>query len=163
MVMKYLVVADTHGNISRLNQVFEKHKNEITGIIHLGDFSQDLNSLFIDTLEKYVCIGNMDGIPRKNEDLEHIIKIANKKILLTHSDHLNTHFNLNPLLQRAKELNVDLCLFGHTHTVFMDNSQIPMLFNPGSLGKPTIGTSPSYAILEINNNKLSFNLRELNI
>lgn len=161
--MRFLIVADTHGNISRLNQVVEKHHDEIDGIIHLGDFSQDMNSIcFINDENKYSCIGNMDGISRKDSDYEKIIELSGEKILMTHSDHLQTHYDLNNLFHKAKELGVDVCLFGHTHKQFLDTSERPYIFNPGSLGKPSNGI-PSYGMMIIEDGKIHFSLKEYKI
>jgi len=161
--MRYLIVADTHGNISRLNQVVDTNSDNIDGIIHLGDFSQDMNSIYFNKKENiYSCIGNMDGILRKGSDYEKIIELSGIKILLTHSDHLQTHYALNNLFLRAKELKVEICLFGHTHKVFLDTNEKPYLFNPGSLGKPSDGI-PSYGEMLIENGEIHFFIKEYKI
>ena len=43
--MKYLVISDTHGYIKRSEELIEKYKEEITGVIHLGDLVRDTKTL----------------------------------------------------------------------------------------------------------------------
>jgi len=160
--MIFLVVADTHGNTLRLSRIVQENLENIDGIIHLGDFSQDIQNISLpDNLLKFTCIGNMDGIERLPSRYEDLINIQGYSILMTHSDHLETHYNLNRLYLKSQELGVDLCLFGHTHKPYMDSSKKPYLFNPGSLGKPISGLNPSYGILELAKNKINFILKEI--
>ncbi|MDD2714508.1 MAG: metallophosphoesterase family protein [Candidatus Wallbacteria bacterium] len=147
--MKILVVSDTHGDIATLGEVLEKHQSEVELVIHLGDFAHDLTENFSLPIPSHAIPGNMDGVKRQASDLELVITVADRNILLTHSDHLDTHFGFARLSARARELGVEICLFGHTHRYLFDDSSHPVFFNPGSLGRAAMWSSRTYGILEL--------------
>lgn len=145
--MKILVISDSHGDIELIKKVINLHENEIDVIFHTGDFAKDIS--FYSKKQVYSVIGNTDGLKRDKTDLELVLKLKNKSILLTHSDHLKTHYTLTHLKYRAQELGVDLCVFGHTHKPFIDDKEYPILFNPGSLSRFNT-LPPHYGIITLN-------------
>ena len=58
----------------------------------------------------------------------------------------------------AREKEVELALFGHTHKVFYDWTNGVRLFNPGSIGSPGYQIPPSYGILTIDKDTGTFEM-----
>lgn len=117
--MKYLIISDSHQNNKDLLYLIDKYKDY--ELIHLGDKSLDINGINIK--------GNCDF---KGID-ELVINVDNKKWFLTHGHLYDVKYNDLKLYYRCVELNVDVCLFGHTHKktdFIVDNIRF---INPGAL------------------------------
>ncbi|MGO1528278.1 YfcE family phosphodiesterase [Senegalia sp. (in: firmicutes)] len=149
--MKILVLSDSHGDIEKIEEIIKiiNSSKDIDMIIHLGDFAKD--AIYIKnniSIEMKNILGNCDFlIDRVNE--EEILNINDKKILLTHGHKYNIKDNLNNLYYRAKELNLDLILFGHIHKPINFLEENILLFNPGSISEPRDGSRNSYGIIRI--------------
>lgn len=111
--MRILIISDTHGYTDNVIDYVESNKKPDM-IFHLGDYVRD-----------GVKIGNIFDIPIKivrgngdymEEDFNYdeIVKIKDKKILLTHGHKYNISYSIDRLFYRGKELGVDYILFGHT-------------------------------------------------
>ena len=62
---------------------------------------------------------------------------------------------VSALTATAKKDGARIALFGHTHRPFCEeydygNGERITVFNPGSIGDPPMGTSPSYGVLTVN-------------
>ncbi|MDD5092075.1 MAG: metallophosphoesterase family protein [Candidatus Wallbacteria bacterium] len=160
--MNFLVVSDTHGDIAGLKTVVDRHRKDVGMVIHLGDFARDLDQSFMKGIEFVAVPGNMDGLTRTQRDLETLLEICGRKVLITHSDHLGTHYDLLKLEERCMEAGAEICLFGHTHRPYADSGRKPALFNPGALGRRATGvTRPSYGILKLDEMLVDFEIRDL--
>ncbi|GHU33402.1 hypothetical protein FACS1894166_08770 [Bacilli bacterium] len=63
----------------------------------------------------------------------------------------------------GKEENVDVVIFGHSHTPYIDDRHKPYLFNPGSIALPRNNEfQKSYGIIEIENKHLKFKIKYVN-
>lgn len=144
--MKILVLSDTHGKIDKSLKIIEKNKIDL--IIHLGDYSSDAKDIAnITGLEVLSVKGNCDFNDKEtNEEL--IVTIKNKKMLITHGHLYNVKVEYNSIYYRAKEVNADLVLFGHTHRPFLYEGEI-IMFNPGSIEYPYYSEEAGYGIIEI--------------
>lgn len=154
--MKILVVSDSHGNYDTLNKIVKINK-DINTIIHLGDGENDTNKLLNEYPTKNIIRvrGNCDHDTTINNTYEGIIN--NKKIFATHGHLFNVKNDLLYITNHAKNKNVNIILFGHTHlplNIFYDNMYI---VNPGTL-RPPIST---YAILNIENDDTSVKISKL--
>lgn len=152
--MKIGVISDTHIPVNAENipkKVLEAFKS-VDMIIHAGDLV-DLS--VIDTL-KSVCknvlavAGNMDSqkvkikLPEKE-----ILTIGNYKIGIMHgSGHPNALIELADKI--FKNDNVNIVIFGHSHTAINVKKGNILYFNPGSPTDKVFATYNSYGILEIN-------------
>lgn len=152
--MKIGVIADTHIPVnadSIPKKVLEAFKN-VDIIIHAGDLV-DLS--VIDTL-KSVCkeviavAGNMDSQKVKTKLPEkEIIKVGNYKIGVMHGyGHPNTLIELASTI--FKNDNVNIIIFGHSHTAINKKKGNILYFNPGSPTDNIFAAYNSYGILEIN-------------
>lgn len=145
--MKFLVFSDTHGKIKRAIDVCHMHETEkIDGIIHLGDYIQDAETIEEEiNLPMYCVKGNCDG--DYGEGDYKIIEAECGDILLTHGHGQKVKSTLMNLIYRAQELNCVAALFGHTHVPLSEETEGILLVNPGSLTQPGIIGKGSYAIL----------------
>lgn len=140
--MKIIVVSDSHGNYSLLNEIYLKHF-DASFFYHLGD-----SQLPEYMLHSYCGVkGNCDFIdlPTTRD-----IEIEGYKIHLEHGN--NFHFQVNPE-KYIENLECDIFLFGHTHKKLATKIKNTFVFNPGSLTRPRDGEKGSYLILEINKNE----------
>lgn len=153
-----LVVSDSHGDTLSLQNVISRHVHEIDCIVHAGDFARDIESCDTSGKKVYSVPGNMDGVMR-DDSLERIENISNQKVLITHSDHLASHFGLDRLFLRSQELEADLCIFGHTHTPYVSQHK-PYLINPGSLGTRATGNG-TYGLIRIDGQVVTCSILEL--
>jgi len=137
---KLLILSDTHGNISAM----EKLKNimaESDYIIHLGDNEKDIN-LYREFSQKiFSVLGNCDG-----GGSDKIIEIEGLKILLTHGDKYRVKSGITNLFFHAKEIGVNVVMFGHTHSSFIEELEGITFINPGAL-KGYFDKSYCYAVI----------------
>jgi putative phosphoesterase len=143
--MKFFVISDTHGNIDKVKQVYQR----LTGIdylIHLGDFQSDALKLEKDLGVKVISVrGNTDGSHSAND--YKILESEFGNILLVHGHMEKVKSSYQNLLYRAQELNCKAVLFGHTHDPFYGEFNGIYLLNPGSLSLPKNTEKASYAIV----------------
>lgn len=132
--MLIAVVSDTHRDNYYLKKVRELIKTADM-LIHLGDNIEDAESLKRDFKgEVYTVTGNCDfvgGYP-----LEQIIDANGIKIFITHGHKYGVKYDLGSLYFRAKELDVKIALYGHTHMAQIEEEDGIILMNPGSTSMP---------------------------
>lgn len=148
--MKILVISDTHGYIDKAVKVI-KENNNISMIIHLGDYFRDAQKIayeFPHIQVEYVH-GNCDLMPG-NVLAEKLLELEGKKVFITHGHRYSVKWNYEKILKRAQELEADLLLFGHTHIAEIFNNGKCFFLNPGSISDPRGGRRESYAIVDIN-------------
>ena len=138
--MKLLITGDIHGRSDMLEKVLKK---EPTFDLHLntGDIGLDLNT--IEQSKMIAVKGNTDyylDLPT-----ERIIEHEGIKILLTHGHLQNVKYGLSELITLAKEMDVQMCIFGHTHDPFYCIIDHIIFINPGTL---TGQTHKTYAVYE---------------
>jgi putative phosphoesterase len=144
----YIVISDTHGDILPAKKIIEQYPQN-DGFIHLGDFYKDayiIKSHYPD-LNVITVPGNCDFTYDIPTDL--VLEIEGKRILLTHGHRYNVKNGIDRL-----EKNIDVVLFGHTHSPLHDYRSNITFVNPGSMGFPRGFSSPTYALLEISKNGL---------
>lgn len=117
--MKYLILSDSHHRNDFVKYLVNYYKGY--SVIHLGDKQMEVNGINIR--------GNCDDF---GED-EKIIEIDNFKVLLTHGNYYQVKYTFNYLVDRTKELNCDIVLFGHTHKQIDMKIDNIRLINPGAL------------------------------
>lgn len=154
--MKFLVISDSHGWLSGLQEIIRLCNNDrsIDGVIHLGDFERDARYIQQRTQKRvYYVGGNCDFVRR--EDAEVVLPIGGVKLLLTHGHQYHVKMNLLPLSYRAAEAEVQAALFGHTHAQFMGYENGVLLLNPGAL------QNEKCAVLTIEKGEVSAQLTNL--
>ncbi|WP_124065564.1 metallophosphoesterase [Clostridium sp. E02] len=161
--MKVLIVSDTHRKDENLRKVIEETE-PFDMLIHLGDSegSEDKIAGWLNKdCELYMVSGNNDFF--SNLDREKEIKIGQYRTLLTHGHYYNVSLGVERLIQEAKDRNLNLVMYGHTHRPFYEVHNGIIVINPGSLSYPRQeGRKPSYMLMELDEqNKAHFTLNFL--
>ena len=130
--MKVLICSDSHTRLDYFQKVMELEKPEL--VIFAGDHSTDALdiSLIYEEIPFKIVRGNTDFSDRKTDD-EIKFEINGKKIFLTHGHLQRVKSSLNELEIRAKEEEVDICIFGHTHRELEIEKDGILYLNPGAL------------------------------
>jgi putative phosphoesterase len=126
--MKLLITGDIHGRSDLLEEVLNKEQDYD---LHLctGDLGIDIK-----TLNRH----NIVAVKGNNDyyyDLpyERVIDLEGNKILLTHGHLQNVKYGLKELVDFAKSKHVDICIFGHTHQLYIEEIDHILFINPGAL------------------------------
>lgn len=162
--MKILVFSDSHGTPAYMQKAVDMHP-DANMIIHTGDGLKDLELLKNTPKNVFSINGNFEDtffFGQKDTDRK-VIEVCGKRILICHGHRQNVSHSFQKLIYSALEDNADVAVFGHTHVKF--NSYIPKeqfafpsdkdgiyLFNPGSISRPRDCTTPSFGLIEIENN-----------
>ncbi|WP_317367599.1 YfcE family phosphodiesterase [uncultured Tyzzerella sp.] len=133
--MKILVFSDSHANIKNMEKAIKMFNCEVSGIIHLGDYVEDVEKI------KKICkdkiflqvAGNNDFTEILNEK---IVDINGHKVFLTHGHEYNVYFGIDRLYYRLNEIGVNIGLYGHTHSPFSLFENDFLILNPGSISYP---------------------------
>lgn len=130
--MKVLICSDSHTRLNYFQEVMELEKPEL--VIFAGDHSTDALdiSLVYEEIPFKIVRGNTDFSDRKTED-ELKFEINGKKVLLTHGHLQRVKSSLNELERIAKNEEVDICIFGHTHRELKIEKDGILYLNPGAL------------------------------
>lgn len=158
--MKYLIASDIHGSLFFATQLFNQIQIENPDkVVLLGDLyyhgprnpltkdynPKEVSNLLNSIADKIICTkGNCDAevdqmisnfkiIPHKK------IKIAKKTVMFTHGH----KFNIDTPAE-----NVDILIYGHFHTGFIQEKNGQLFVNSGSVSLPKNNTANSYLILD---------------
>ena len=148
--MRILVIGDTHGNTENILDIMHDLAGRLDAVIHLGDIVSDAE--IIKSVPVHTVAGNCDkNTSAPDEDL---LEAEGKLIYITHGHLFNVNYSTKRIEERAKELNADVCLFGHTHIPYLNVDHGHITMNPGSLSEPRGGSQAGYGILKIENGKI---------
>lgn len=134
-------MSDSHGDKETVKAV---SKLAADAHIHCGDSELTFEDIAFGDM--YKVRGNCDF--DKNFPTETIIAVGRKKILVVHGHLHNVHNSLMDLYYSAKENDVDIVLFGHTHLFGAEMKDRILFVNPGSTMLPRGGKEPTYAVIE---------------
>ncbi len=145
--MKIVVVADTHKNFEIYNDVVEN--NPADYYIHLGDGVNEFADVAKSHPDKeFVFVkGECDFC---NASTKQLLKAGKCRIFCAHGNEQNVTNGLDEIISEAKASDCNIILYGHTHVYKTDKVDGIYIMNPGSLGTPRGKNSPSFGILEIN-------------
>lgn len=154
--MQIAVVSDTHGDGYSIQNVINKIQ-DTDMMIHLGDYSRDAEEIGMFYKNKIISVcGNCDfGGTVPSEKIE---VIQGKRFLITHGHRYNVKYGITRIKNRAKELNADIALFGHTHRSFCSYEEGIWFVNPGSAAYPRDALK-SIAIISITESSVNVSLR----
>lgn len=146
--MKVLIISDTHGKKSGIDEIWEK-AGKVDLLIHLGDIEG--GEIYLDALfdcPKHIVRGNNDyfaDLPAEKE-----IQIGPYKALITHGHGYRVSLGTQWLAAEGRARGVDMVMFGHTHRPYLAQEDGIIVLNPGSVSYPRQeGRRPAYMILEI--------------
>lgn len=147
--MRILVISDTHGDLSRFWEVFDKlnKENPVQMIVHCGDYIADAKEIRMKSGIPVVAVkGNCDG--EYSDEGYSILETESGDFLVTHGHMHDVGFSLQKLYYTALDNNCIGALFGHTHrSAFVETGDLYMM-NPGSLSQPRDGSGGTFGILE---------------
>lgn len=152
---KIVVMSDNHGYQDKM-EVVKKLENDGDYYVHCGD-SEAYRS---DDLNGWICVrGNNDW----SFDLakEAVLEVEGVRILITHGQYFgyfNRELKMRGLLE---EHDCTVLLSGHTHMPSIVEEQGYIFINPGSTSLPRGGSKASYAVVYIDNGKVSAEIKEL--
>ena len=160
--MNIIVFSDSHGHTRNMISTLQKHP-DIEYVLHLGDYGTDISEVqeFNPTLLTDAVQGNNDK--KKIYQLEKVIILAGKKILITHGHNYNVRRNLTQLVNKGLQENFSAILFGHTHEPFIKTIEGILLVNPGSIFSQRDFLGSTYAILTVTKDGISAEILKYNL
>ena len=168
MARDILIVSDTHGRVTRLNELIEYRmkllpRGEVLTLIYLGDGLADLFACReYDNIIVHAVRGNWDGMLRfspvgEEMPIYRLIDVGGYKVFMTHGHAYSVKHDYDELCREASRLGADVVLFGHTHTPtleYIEKGSVRgvdrnlTLFNPGSLSGMFEGTFGNLSVSE---------------
>ena len=149
--MEFLIFSDSHGRYGAMRAAYQKQVRHPDGVMFLGDGLRDLEASDFPASTLYAVQGNCDWTPRMTDGAEVtdelILSFEGHRLLLAHGHRYHVKSGYGGILAYAARMDVDVVLFGHTHTptleIIPSGSEIggvelsrPIyLFNPGSIGQ----------------------------
>ena len=150
--MKIGVISDTH----RMNRFIDKvipYLKECDLSIHAGDNFVDSKYIHKMTNVGMMAVrGNCD-FENVEEELE--FEVENKNIFVCHGDRYGVKYGLEQLQEKAKEVDADIVIFGHTHTPLIKEKDNIIYINPGSVSLPRGVDYRSFVIIDISDDNMS--------
>lgn len=131
--MRLIVMSDSHGNFNRVRRIVEENKETAQCFVHLGDGLDEFEDVHRLNPDLYFVAvkGNNDW--GSLEQKERTIVCGGKNLLLSHGDLHKVKYDLLHYRLAAQQAEVDIALFGHTHTPCNEYSDELWLLNPGSV------------------------------
>src|SRR5690554_5628715 len=109
--MKVLILSDSHGWTSEVEEIIKRHEGEVDLIFHCGDSELSASSPVLKNV--YTVKGNCDfGVDFPEQIVE---EVNGLRFFVTHGHMLNVKKTEMNLIYKAKENEADIVCFGHTH------------------------------------------------
>lgn len=159
--MRIYVISDSHGDFDSLYKIFKKASPAPDLLIFLGDGVKEINDISsIFNIPLIAVRGNNDI--DADEPFEKIEIIQNHRIFITHGHGYKIYKGKELLINKAKENNCSIALFGHTHVQYMEKLNGITLFNPGAIKFARSGSKRGYGIINIDGDEVSFKHIDIN-
>lgn len=143
---RVIAFSDTHGRKSAMYKIFSRPAD---AYIFLGDGERELEemrAIYPDKQILSVC-GNCDFLASSPKIGLHTA--GGVRIMFTHGHDFNVKYTLDRLLELAKQNDIKVMLFGHTHCRRIEYIDGIYILNPGSAAAPRDFLPPSYAYIDI--------------
>ncbi len=155
--MRIVATSDTHAlKFDDLPKRLIEYMDNSDLVIHAGDFtSAEIFDNFSERYELKAVYGDSDEeeIMGRLKEVE-VFEIEDVKIGIVHKgNYLNSFDDLG---YKAKELGVNLLIFGHIHRFVLDKFGSVLVLCPGSPTKPRQSIA-SFAVIEIGDGKVKIN------
>lgn len=147
--MKIGVVADTH-SLEIPQQLIDDLK-QVDLIVHAGDFCSENDFKVFSDIQKMIAVhGNMDepSVKKRLSDKE-IFKVEEVTIGLYHGRG-SAEKIIDIIDYEFEGQDVDIIIFGHSHTPMNEKNGNILYFNPGSPNDNVFAPYHSYGMLDIN-------------
>lgn len=160
--MRIIVLSDTHGNYSALENILTRNA-DADWFIHLGDGETELKKFSISNpvFERRIIhvAGNCDYNSMSHDDF--ILPLTSCKIFATHGHHYGVKSSLESLKKTALLNGCNIALYGHTHSRFMKYENGLYIMNPGSASYPRDGNNPSFGHIDISPAGIVMNITDV--
>ncbi len=138
--MKLGILSDTHliAPLPEFKKSIDHYFRDVDKIIHLGDFTDIGIARYLSGKKELIAVcGNMDHREIRNEfPPTREIEISRVRIGLIHGG--GPPFGIEARI-REQFNDVDVILYGHTHTPANHRVKEVLFFNPGSPTRPSAG------------------------
>lgn len=152
--MKIIVMSDSHGDKTTIEKVASQQAD---AYFHCGDSELSYNDPVFEKM--YKVAGNCDLESEYPDEV--LTTIDGKKILMVHGHRHDVKSSFMGMYYSAKENEVDIALFGHSHYYGAEMKDGILFVNPGSTMLPRGGNSATYAVIEYGD-KISVTFKDLN-
>ncbi|MBP5159040.1 MAG: metallophosphoesterase family protein [Lachnospiraceae bacterium] len=146
MSKKIVIVSDTHGRCETLERVM-RIESPMDMLIHLGDVCSDED--YIEAIAHCPTV----MIAGNNDYLTHLprtkaLRLGNASIHMEHGHRFS--MGTSQIVRDAKDLGVNVMMYGHTHVPVLEKHDGIWLVNPGSLTYPRQqGMRPTYIVMTL--------------
>jgi uncharacterized protein len=145
--MRICAVSDTHRYRHELLTAV-KSAQPISAVLHAGDETSDTEWLSERVRWPiYGVAGNWDN-PTEKYPAEKLLDFG-LKILLIHGHRQRVKEGLGHLVSKAKDMQADLVVYGHSHVASSTLIDGVLLVNPGSLASPRGRRERTFALIDI--------------
>lgn len=156
--MKVLVISDTHRNIKNVEMILEMIiPRGVKAVLHCGDNIDDARRIqeLYPELTVHAVYGNCDGLGH-GDDYTKVVEVAGVPIFMTHGNRYDVKWgDYQMLIIDAMAHGAQVAVCGHSHCAYLEKSEDFIMLNPGSISEPRDGCGYSYAILDIEEGKVS--------
>jgi len=142
------VFSDTHGILHKLEEALEL-AGSLDLIVHAGDLYSDAAEIAAVAGVPYRAVAGNCDLPGIGP-LEEVVLRAGRRILLVHGHMYGVKCSYGGLLNKARQEQASIVIFGHTHRAECRCYDNILLFNPGSLSRPPYNELPCFGVLEMN-------------
>ena len=155
--MRVVVFSDSHGISSAMEAAIQQQK-EAKLFIHLGDGLEEFKALMKKYPHKeYWCVrGNCDYSAAEESTAYSWIKEI--KVMFTHGHNWYVKHDLEELKQAARDHEVQILLYGHTHCSNIEYDNGLYIMNPGSISCPRDVSCPTYGTIDIHGRNIVCNI-----
>ena len=161
--MKILVFSDSHGDKNAMYEIISRKRADTDLVIHLGDKAPDAEEIshYFPTIAFIGVRGNCDYFGSSDTPLSRTYTYDGHTIYITHGHSEGVKSGEYAMLcAKAKSVNADIALFGHTHVNTHKIIDGITVFNPGSISLPRDGSSGTYGVITINKDNVKFEIKE---
>ncbi len=157
--MRVGILSDTHGDID-LAEAAILQMEDVDLILHAGDTYADMIKLSHKfDIEMIGVRGNIGHVDEGAAEL--VLELNGFRVFLVHGHHYDVKHNLMRLFYRAKEIEADIVVYGHTHVAMSAVEDDILFLNPGSVGFPRGKYKNSYAILDLSGKTVKAEILEI--
>lgn len=166
--VKICVFSDTHGDITGMDLVIPHVNPDM--IIHLGDYASDaaeIDYMYPDIGVLSVC-GNCDR--DRSAGFEKVTELGGKRFYLVHGNQFNMsraralYAPCKDLADYARDLGVDIVLFGHTHSPLTALDGDLLLMNPGSASMDRYESkAPTFGLIDLGEKNIALKIMSIEL
>ena len=157
--MRIVVMSDSHGRADRVKKVIEEQP-EAELFIFLGDGTRDFHTAMHGVPKEDWCVCGICDFG-SNDDYNLVSYVRDIKFYCTHGHQWNVKYNPTELIEQAKQKEVRVLLYGHTHQAFCEYQDGLYIMNPGSLGSPRGSLYPTYGVIDLQGKQIVCSIRNL--